>query len=251
MRSLPLLLAAGGVLAIAAPASAEIINHLATVAPSNGSSVTGTVTAVHDTELNQVTINVDLSGLTPNQRHIQHIHGLFAESPVATSGTPVNSVVAPPTADLDTDGAGPDLGDGDGFVEDPEGLPFYGEAIVPLTIDGSFSLDLEAFPLADADGNLVFTQTYAYAEEVLGALDLRLYQIHGRELPEGAGEGPNVEGFGRAGEVFGQGGYIALLGVGAGEFAAVGDGADVPEPAALGLFGLGLLGIGAMRRRKR
>lgn len=35
------------------------------------------------------------------------------------------------------------------------------------------------------------------------------------------------------------------------EFRAVVDSADVPEPAALGLFGLGLVGLGCMRRRRQ
>lgn len=107
---------------------------------------------------NLLTVTINASGMVANQPHPQHIHGLDDGS---------NGVCPPATADTDNDG----------IISVPEGAPFYGAILLPL----------ENFPMADANGNVTFTQTFTLGEngtptaETFGNLENRVIVLHGLE----------------------------------------------------------------------
>jgi uncharacterized protein DUF4214 len=162
---------------------------IALLTPGNNSGVSGFgVVSLDGTTL---TVDVAASGLTPNQVHPLHVHGF-------TDDRPERLAVAADDAD------------GDGFVETPEGEgSAYGPVLAALTASGEAQQGLEVspdFPVADAAGNLRFTQTYrldsaeaddaAILQRLTARLDGRVLEFHGLDLPAGAGAGtPNeVEG---------------------------------------------------------
>lgn len=107
-------------------------------------------------ENNKITVEVEATGMVPNQVHPQHIHGLED-----------NAKSTCPSASADTDG--------DGIVSIPEGAPFYGGVLLPL----------EDFPSADANGNISYTKTFTLGENgvltaaELGTLENRAIVLHG------------------------------------------------------------------------
>jgi hypothetical protein len=163
----------------------------ANLSPTNDSGVEGFAYFVLDD--NRLTVDMEATGLEPNQIHAQHIHGL-----------PGNLPSQLPTSAQDTDH--------DGYVEDPEGEPLTGPVLLALTTSDTVS-QVEVsndFPTADAQGNLDFHQTYTFNTNdpedaaILNALeaqfDDRVVQIHGVTVPQGAGAGTPHE-------VNGNGGY--------------------------------------------
>lgn len=114
----------------------------------NDSGVSGTaeLTLVGD----QLTVHIMASGLVPNVTHPQHIHG-FQEN----MG---NSTCPPESADTD----------GDGIITIPEGAPFYGAVL----------LTLSPLPMADAEGNIDFTETYTIDSSIT-PLQNRAIVLHG------------------------------------------------------------------------
>ena len=114
----------------------------------NDSGVTGTATLTLDDGM--LTVHIEASGMVPNVAHAQHIHG-HTDSPRA-------AVCPPPAADTNNDG----------MISVPEGVPFYGAILLPLT----------EFPVADENGMIEYTETFAYTGD-LGQLQKRVIVLHG------------------------------------------------------------------------
>lgn len=229
----PIPIAAAMAITVPLHAGAATVEYVAELKELSGSGVSGVARLIHDDEAMTLAVQVNATGLEPNQVHIQHIHGRFADD-----GTPLDAVTPTFAAGADTDN--------DGFIELAEGVPFYGPIILNLgddTVEG-----LDGFPTAP-DGVIDFsyvpdlTSTPALAEGLTAAdlfpLELREIVIHGMSVPEGAGAGT-------PGEVDGTGGYKLVLPVASGEISVV------PLPA-VGWMLLsavaGLLGASRLRRR--
>ena len=114
----------------------------------NNSGATGTATLTLDEGM--LTVHIEASGMVPGVAHAQHIHG-HTDSPRA-------AVCPPPAADTNNDG----------MISVPEGVPFYGAILLPLT----------EFPVADADGMIDYTETFEYTGD-LGQLQKRVIVLHG------------------------------------------------------------------------
>lgn len=260
------ILTATAAIAGAAPATAAILEYQSTLSTLNASGVTGTASFLHDTSANTLRVSVSAGGLTPNTVHPQHIHGAFATEG-CTDVAPPGSAIAGACLDGNTavDSTVPTLADdidGDGYVETLEGAQAYGPIILTLG-DAAAGRDglPGSFPMSDAAGALSFETTYD-----LGSTDLlfdslngiehevgdlfpltdRVFVIHGLFVDN---DQPAVDN-----DMFEVQGptedYVVLLPVAAGEIEFV---RDVPAPGALGLLGVGLLGLGwtgASRRRK-
>lgn len=173
----------------------------------NSSGVDATAILAMNTEDDGTSyLNVAISGtgLTPNQTHVQHVHGLFDEN-----GNPIDSVS--PTIANDTDR--------DGLVEVLEGVSSYGDVLLSLSSDGMM-------PMADASGRVSFIENYElgddsnffspvtmtdYTADDIMPLALREVVLHGVEIPDGIGEGTGGEANG------GVNGYLPILPAAAGE----------------------------------
>jgi hypothetical protein len=140
---LTLLLAAAMSVGIASVAFAQVglragfpqVFH-AQLAPLNGSGASGSATLVRNGT--QLTTTINSFGLTPNQPHAQHIHGMAQ----AISECP--SLAADANAD--------------GLINTTEGAPFYGPIAVSLTTFGDTSpasgLAVDRFPVANSVGTV-------------------------------------------------------------------------------------------------
>lgn len=117
----------------------------------NNSGVTGTATLTVDGD--QLTVSIEASGMVPGKLHPQHIHG--------HTGSPRAGVCPPPSADTNDDG----------MISVPEGAPFYGAVLLPLT----------PFPVADEKGNISYTKTFQYTSD-LGQLQKRVIVLHGGDF---------------------------------------------------------------------
>ncbi len=175
------------------------------LATLNNSGISGNVFAIRNGD--ELTVTVIAEGTAAGQTHAQHIHGLFDEN-----GAPVNSQTPSVFDDADSDG----------FIEVLEGVPAYGDIILPLVAPSATG----DFPVSDASGDLFFSYTYdlnnsdAFFSDVTGndydgedltPLTLREFVIHGLNIPDGYGDGTE-------GEVNGEGGYIPILPGASGEF---------------------------------
>ena len=234
-----------------AASAAHVDLYTVDLQPLSGSGVTGTVNLSLDRTAGTLQVDLFATGLTPNQPHPAHIHGLGADGP-GGAGDPL-------TIGESLDSVSPTLADdadNDGFIEVIEGLPKYGNILLPLQLDGG----LGDFAFADFEGTVDYSVTYdvnadgvledplapdlVITPENLFPLEFREIVIHGRFLEEGQGidSGRAIE------EADGTAGYKAVLPVAAGEIRAV-DPTAVPTPAALPA-GLALLGSAAGRRRR-
>jgi hypothetical protein len=141
---------------------------VAALAPLNGSGATGT--AALDLKGNRLGTYVASEGLAENLPHAQHIHGRAQ----AESECPTIAADAPPN------------GNGDGLVNTAEGLPDYGPILVSLTTEGDTSpasgLAVDRFPVAEADGSLEYSRTFAVKGRVGANLDELHIVQHGVDL---------------------------------------------------------------------
>ncbi|NVD44694.1 PEPxxWA-CTERM sorting domain-containing protein [Qipengyuania atrilutea] len=218
--------ALGTAAAIFAAAPASAATFVVDFETLNDSGVTGSAFLETSDDNETLTVTINASGLEVGQPHVAHIHGRFNNG-----GQAMNSFT--PTLDDDTDG--------DGFIELGEGLPRYGQIILPLT---GFS--------ADAMGNANYSMTFDltdssifnadFTAEDLLPLQLREIVLHGLTVP--------AVGDGTPGEVDGTAGYKAVLPVAAGEIRPGNMTAAVPEPATWAMMLLGFFGLGGVMRTK-
>ncbi len=127
----------------------ETGDHSITIDSLNDSGASGS--AVITLEDNgDLSVKVEASGMVPNQPHAQHIHG---------------------STDLEQDFTcpGPDADENDdGIVSTAEGIPAYGDIQISLTTEGDSSPDsglaVDRMPVADEDGNIDYSRTFAADE---------------------------------------------------------------------------------------
>ena len=137
---------------------AEPMQYLLSFGELNNSGVSAAGTITQDGD--EIHVRIIASGLTPDETHMQHIHG--QEEGAAFC----------PGPDFDTDGSG--------MLELPEGVPAYGGVIVGLFDD----VEAETYPTASAEGSLAFEMTYTVDAEALGDLSNRVVVLHGMTVDE-------------------------------------------------------------------
>lgn len=221
------------------PACAAPINYAFNLSAENNSGVSGSGTLALDGT--QLTVTLTAAGLTPNQLHPSHIHGLLG---AAAPGT----TLAPPSADAN----------GDGFVEKTEGAPYEGPPLFDLPPSGTRN----GYGRASATGTLSFTQTFdltntsLYDPDGLGLTGLtvndiegltggntvpfvdRLVELHGLLVPAG------IDGTtGTPGTLV----YDQEMPVAAGRIALAST--AVPEPGTIALLGCAVALLAAARQR--
>lgn len=238
MQNLKHILLASGLLTAATAVSGAL--YRADIDEINDSGVNGVGEARIDGD--NLWIGLYISDLEIDAVHPQHIHGRFD-----SAGNPIDSFA--PTMAHDADG--------DGFIEVLEGVPAYGDVILPLSSPPPSGNDPSTItfekPLAGGGGTYIFEQMYdlsasgTFFSPVTGTnydgsdllpLDLRTVVIHGMTL--------GSEGFG-PGEADGTPGYKASLPVAVGNWEYV-----IPEPSTfLGFTTVGVIGLLVTMRRRR
>lgn len=145
-----------------------------------GSNVTGTASLMLAGRM--LTVDLKASGLTPNEPHAMHIHGLLDrvnECPTATADLNTGDPVDPNTPRID--------GTPDGLISLTEGDPFYGPIDVSLTTTGATDpgagLNLEQFAPADAAGKISYHRTIEVPKDVAKSLSNLHIVLHGADLP--------------------------------------------------------------------
>lgn len=167
MRRLIVLLAVGALLAVPATTlaatggSATYDVHFAAM---NGSGAwgSGTLTLTGD----QLTVDLSIGGVLPDQPHAQHIHG-FTDTKRGTAECP--------PAGFDPNN--------NGFTDVGEGGLFYGGFVNSLTTSGDTSpasaLALDRMPVASAAGAYDYVRTFTIDRSVLMPLQHRVLVVHG------------------------------------------------------------------------
>jgi hypothetical protein len=160
-----------------------------------------------------LTVHIRAEGLEPGQVHAQHIHG-FADDREARTPTILQD------------------DDLDGIVELLEGLQTYGPVQLNLTTEPGAPEQLTgmtgiAFPTADANGVVRYTETFRFDRgdpnaqavfEAITPLEAKEIVLHGLTLREGQGrDAPDVMD-----EADGTAGYKGILPVASGELQEVG-----------------------------
>jgi hypothetical protein len=134
-----------------------------------------------------LTVNLTASGLTPNEPHAMHIHGLLDrvnECPPSSADVNTGDPIDPSTPQI--------TGTPDGLISLGEGAPFYGPIDVSFTTSGDTSaasgLALERFASADAAGNLSYHRSITVPKDIAKNLTKLHIVLHGTDLPTDADE---------------------------------------------------------------
>src|SRR5688500_7103039 len=129
-------------------------------------------------------IRLSASGLTPNEPHAMHIHGVVQaknECPDISADVNTGDPIDPGSFTA---------GRPDGLISLGEGAPDYGPILVSLTTRGDTSADsgltLERFMTADAKGRLRYHRTITIPREVAKDLSNLHIVLHGADLPKDA-----------------------------------------------------------------
>lgn len=146
--------------------------------PLNGTDATGTTTLTPNPD-GSLRVQVNSSGLVPNQPHAQHIHGEATGRDFVCPGPAVNTAQDP---------------DGDGLISATDAAAAYGPIFISLTTTGDTSpasgLSLDQFPVADETGHLLYDRTLSPDEVPEGTIahiaDLTVVE-HGIDV-DGNGE---------------------------------------------------------------
>lgn len=138
------------------PASQSVI-YTSTLSSLNDSGASAT--AFFEFKDNKMIATVMASGLTPNRRHPQYIHG-FTDGKDAT---------CPPESAANDDPQGDDR-----FISLEEGVPFYGPVLLPLRTPRNL------FPKASQRGSYVSQRVYDMTTGSLPSPESLAVVIHGR-----------------------------------------------------------------------
>lgn len=141
--------------------AAHLSYYSAVLSPLNGSGVSGNVYLTYDGPEDDgnrsLLVQVRASGLEPGP-HAGHVHGFTGTGGVVETVRPPLPGVFDPDVD----------GDGDGFTELSEGVPFYGGI-------------LQSFPGLTADANGMVNYAMRFAVEAGSQLDDDVYSLDKRE----------------------------------------------------------------------
>ena len=156
------------------------VAHSATA--DGGSNVTGHASL--QLRGRNLMVNLRATGLTPNEPHAMHIHGVVT----------ANNECPPASADDNTgdplDPASFVAGTPDGLISLGEGAPFYGPIDVSFTTTGDTSpasgLDLERMPVATASGTIDYQRSIRVPQNVAKNLANLHIVLHGADLPTDA-----------------------------------------------------------------
>ncbi|HYO08169.1 MAG TPA: hypothetical protein VER17_04295 [Tepidisphaeraceae bacterium] len=165
-----LALAVAGVLAVPLVASAEPVTYTGDFHPSNGSGVTGTTQLTLDGTT--LTVQINATGLAPDQPHPAHVHG-FPDGRESVCPPEVLT----PSIDLNANG----------ILDVPEAEALVGPPILPLTVDDNDDATTgEAEPHPTAPGGVInYTRTFENVDlAMLGQLEQRAVELHGLMLGE-------------------------------------------------------------------
>ena len=231
---------AGLLIGLGQARAGTIYNYQANLIPENHSGVTGL--ALFTLNGNLLTMRLQASGLTPNQIHMDHLHGLLGTAAPATT-------LPPPSADINHDG----------YIESAEAAPFAG----PPLFGTPMSITPLTYPVATAAGTISYTETYDITDgalydpdhlglsltpaDILGLtggntvpLIDRIFELHGEIVPAGIDGTPDQgNGFGYHPDMPVAGARLVLLA------------SAVPEPWSLGLICIGIAGLVGLRRRAK
>lgn len=135
------------------PPPAPAVPTVIPLLPLNGTDATGTATLTPNPD-GSLRVQVNASGLLPNQPHAQHIHGNAEGRDFVCPG---------PAEDVSRDR------NGDGLLSAVDGSAAYGPIFISLTTTGATDsgsgLALDRFPVADETGQVVYDRTLS-AEEL-------------------------------------------------------------------------------------
>ena len=123
--------------------------------PMNGSN--SVALAYFEVQNNVLKATILAAGVTPNQQHPQHIHGMADGS---------NATCPPASADTNADG----------LISLAEGLPYYGG--VQLALDNEDG----TYPLANAAGFYSYQRTFNLSGVTLSAWENLAVVVHGRNV---------------------------------------------------------------------